>query len=518
MYSYLSRDSEELRKGFHSLRAFADLCALLEMDRRSLAFLLYGISESQKYRTFKIKKSDGTDRRIDAPSGPMLGLQRKLNQVLTAVYKPNPVVMGFVAGGGVVQNAKKHVQKKYVFNADLKDFFPTIHLGRVIGLFKSRPYSLPSKIATVLAQICCFERALPQGAPTSPVVSNMICARMDGEVRRLALRNGCTYTRYADDMTFSTRRRRFPSAIAKSGVGGSLTVGVELDDIVSSNWFEFNPSKIYFRSSTERQVVTGLTVNEFPNVTRKFLNQIRAMLHAWKVYGHDRAQDEYRARYSSRQTCPTNDEPLFSRVVRGKIEYVGMVRGKTDRTYLRLGATMQDIQPGSFPPPPSRMSELRRDYQVLLATTDFRDRGLKLEGLLQDLFDAQSLKMRSPFTRSNGAQQIDGAFSLDGWFFVVECRWRKKKAGIREVDGLYGAIDRSGAQTLGIYLSMSGWSKHVPSELMKNSRKNIVLMNAEDLECLLDEKISVREMLGAKLEHLNPRGEPYCPAEEYLTR
>src|SRR5207302_1692057 len=146
--------------------------------------------------------------RISAPTSSIKIIQKRLNQVLQAVYKPKAPVHGFARDRGIVSNADRHINKKVILNIDLEDFFPTIHFGRVKGVLKAPPYSLPNEVAQTLGNICCYKRALPQGAPTSPVVSNMVCVSLDSGLRHLAEEHACTYTRYADDITFSTTRRR----------------------------------------------------------------------------------------------------------------------------------------------------------------------------------------------------------------------------------------------------------------------------------------------------------------------
>jgi RNA-directed DNA polymerase len=179
-----------------------------------LEYTIYVLPESEKYRSFRIpkKRKDAGKRVIQEPIPNLKIIQQKLLHVLQLVYNPKPSVHGFRQGKSIVTNAENHVKRRYVFNLDLKDFFPSIHFGRVH--FRAHPYNLNYKVATVLAQICSQPTGLPQGAPTSPIVSNMLCARMDSQLQTLAKRHYCYYTRYADDLTFSTSRRKFPAALA----------------------------------------------------------------------------------------------------------------------------------------------------------------------------------------------------------------------------------------------------------------------------------------------------------------
>src|SRR5690606_12917628 len=148
-------------------------------------------------------------------------------------------------------------------------------------------YRLNDEVATILAQICCHNGILPQGAPTSPIISNMICVRLDAKLQQLAKEHQCTYSRYADDITFSTNRSSFPSALAYLSDIGQIEIGNELSIIIEENGFQINPKKTRLQSKHQRQEVTGLTVNRYPNVQRRYIKQIRGILHAWKKYGLD---------------------------------------------------------------------------------------------------------------------------------------------------------------------------------------------------------------------------------------
>ena len=121
--------------------------------------------------------------------------------------------------------------------------------------------------------------------------------------------------------------------------------------------------------------------------------------------------------------------------------------------------------------------------------------------------------------RNEGAEQIDGAFRLQGWHYLVECRWRGKLADIRELDGLLGQVGRSGKQTMGLFLSINGWSNNVPTLLKQNPDKSIILMDGYDLRCVLcTEEVDLRELILAKIEKLNLEGKAYFGAQQYLTK
>ena len=200
----LSDKPEDLRSKFFGLETVKDIASLLDVKYNRLIYCIYRTNPKKRYYSFQINKKNGKFRNISAPSPFIKILQQKLNQVLKAVYNPKPSAHGFVINRSIVTNASKHLSRKYVFNIDLKDFFPSINFGRVRGMFMAKPYNLPEKVSTVLAHLCCFDRQLPQGAPTSPIISNMICGKLDSQLQQLASKYRCTYSRYADDITFST--------------------------------------------------------------------------------------------------------------------------------------------------------------------------------------------------------------------------------------------------------------------------------------------------------------------------
>lgn len=342
----LNRSPEELRNVFSALRTPREIAALLDVPYAQLVYHVYKVPAAKKYSLFQIRKRSGGVRRISAPQTALKILQRKLNQVLQAVYVPRGCVHGFVSQRSIVTNAKPHVRKRYVLNIDLADFFPSINFGRVRGMFMARPYQLPDKVATVLAQICCHENELPQGAPTSPVVANMICARLDNELTRLAHVCRCAYSRYADDLSFSTSLLTFPLELATMDSAEQppqVRLGARLREIIHGNGFAINPDKVQLADWRHRQEVTGLVVNRHANVRRSLVRQIRAMLHAWRRHGIEAAEGEFREKYDHRQRRPGGEPPSFRCVVKGKIEFLGMVRGKRDRIYRRYLAKYADL-------------------------------------------------------------------------------------------------------------------------------------------------------------------------------
>lgn len=324
---HLTLDANLLRERFASLQTSRDVAALLEVPYSQLVYLTHRSPAGSRYRLFTLPKRSGGTRTIMAPNFSLKVLQVKLNTVLTAVYKPKPAAHGFVIGRSVVTNAAPHCGRRLVFNVDLENFFPTINFGRVRGMFMAKPYSLPVAVATTFAQICCFENQLPQGAPTSPMVSNMICSRLDTELERLAKKNTCSYTRYADDITFSTYRSKFAEGIC-SHVDGGVSPGLDLFNIILGNGFAINENKVHLQRWDSHQQVTGVTVNRKPNVRRSYIRQLRAMLYAWKKFGIGGAARAHFHRNTTDNPLMKYDAVAFENIVRGRIAYLGMVRNK----------------------------------------------------------------------------------------------------------------------------------------------------------------------------------------------
>lgn len=209
-------------------------------------------------------------------------LQNCADEVDAVATKSDQLSHGFKRKRSIVTNARRHRHRRYVFNVDLHDFFGTINFGRVRGFFiHDRAFALTPKVATILAQIACHENALPQGSPCSPVISNLIGHILDVHLVRLASRAGCTYSRYADDLTFSTNLRDFPSSVATRVAGDAheWLPGMELSQLIGLSGFEINHSKTRMQYSDSRQEVTGLVVNRKLNVRKEYRRTVRAMVH-----------------------------------------------------------------------------------------------------------------------------------------------------------------------------------------------------------------------------------------------
>lgn len=270
-----------------SLNSFA---LLLGMKPAALAYILYKLPPAQKYKSFDIEKRSGGVRKIMAPEPRLKLVQRRLATLLLrcqseiemsiGVKNEYALAHGFKPRLSISTNAEKHRNRRWVFNADIEDFFPTINFGRVYGFFqKNKHFSLSKPVATIIAQIACHGNQLPQGSPCSPVISNIIAHILDIHLNELASKHNCTYTRYADDLTFSTNEKYFPRAIAKRQEGDihNWLPGSGFRRALKSNGFKLNPQKTRMQYCDSRQEVTGLVVNEKVNVRQRYYREVRAM-------------------------------------------------------------------------------------------------------------------------------------------------------------------------------------------------------------------------------------------------
>lgn len=159
---------------------------------------------------------------------------------------------------------------------------------------------------------------------------------------------------------------------------------------------------------------------------------------------------------------------------------------------------------------------LLAQFDQAASSPDHQQRGYLLEDLLNRTFDLHGIPVLRAFRRNGGAEQIDAAFELDGWHYLVECRWRARLADIRQLDGLAGQVSRSGRQTMGLFLSVEGWSENVVPLLKQNPAKAIFLMEGFDLRSVLDQRVDLRKLLKAKISALNLEAEPYMSVAKLL--
>lgn len=299
--------------------------------------LTYNLRNTESlYKTFQIPKKSGKPRTITAPNPSLKAIQRCLAFLLQSAYQPTISVNGFVPGRSVVSNATIHADKKFVLNLDLENFFPTISFGRVLAVLQLNPILAQPKIAAYLTQLACHNGFLPQGAPTSPVISNLICQRLDRRIEALVRSHEVAYTRYADDLTLSSNEP-FENGLLN-----------HIDQIIQEEGFTINMEKVRLQLKNSRQEVTGLTVNEKVNVPRQYLREVRAMLHNWETLGYEAAQQKFLSNYTPKISGKKKKgQPQLRNVVGGKINYLKMVRGGEDAMYLKLKVQYRSLEQGT---------------------------------------------------------------------------------------------------------------------------------------------------------------------------
>lgn len=279
-------------KQLQDAKTLGQLATLLNIKFGMLSYLLFKKPKAELYTKFEIPKRHGGVREIHAPNHELKLLQHRLSEYLQKCseeieashghnVKSLGIAHGFKPRHSIMTNGRAHTARRFVFNVDLHDFFGTINFGRVRGFFlKDRNFSLHESIATGIAQIACHENKLPQGSPCSPVISNLIGHTMDIPLAKLAASEGAIYTRYADDITFSTNKPNFPETIAVESNDYTWEPGTRLLRVLQKSGFSINEKKTRMQLRDSRQEVTGLTVNRKVNVTATYRYTTRSMAHA----------------------------------------------------------------------------------------------------------------------------------------------------------------------------------------------------------------------------------------------
>jgi len=313
-----SNAKELQRRGLPVMHDSSDLAKELGITLSSLRWLTYHRRGATlvHYRRYHIAKKTGGARCISAPKPALAAAQRWVFLSILDVLEIGEPAHGFVHGCSIVSNALPHVGRAVVVNLDLKEFFPSITFRRVAGLFHKLGYS--KHVATVLALLCTEpprveteldgkvyhvalgQRVLPQGACTSPAITNALCRRLDQRLAGLAKKRGFDFTRYADDLTFSgADAARVPALLAN------------VRRILKEEGFTVHPTKTRIMRRGRRQEVTGVVVNQRPTIGREALRELRAILHNAAKHGLESQNREKR--------------PHFAAYLCGRVEFACMV-------------------------------------------------------------------------------------------------------------------------------------------------------------------------------------------------
>ncbi|MGI6510061.1 MAG: reverse transcriptase domain-containing protein [Erysipelotrichaceae bacterium] len=200
------------------IKARKEVAELIGIELKELNRVLYKEKVDNLYKTFNIPKKNGGVRVIHAPKDRLKYIQRKLSDKLAKIHQDyldknnikSVISHGFQKGKSIMTNAYVHNHKKFILNIDISDFFPSFNFGRVRGYFiKSKEFNFSKEVSTIIAQLACHDGKLPQGAPTSPMISNLIFNIVDLRILALAKKYKLDYTRYADDLSFSTNNKAF---------------------------------------------------------------------------------------------------------------------------------------------------------------------------------------------------------------------------------------------------------------------------------------------------------------------
>lgn len=297
----------------------------------------------KRYHKFYIPKKSGDSREILAPAPLLKSILHFVNVILQALYEPTPYAMGFVRGKSIKDNAKVHIGKNYVFNSDLEDFFKSISQYRVYKNLLFEPYRLNSEIAKLVAGLCCVVDApgkenkgyLPQGSPCSPVITNIVCRKLDYKLYTLAQKYNLSYSRYADDITFSSMHNVYHND------GEFIT---EFVQIVNGEHFIINNKKTRLQKKGDHQEVTGVIVNKKVNIERKYVRDIRSILYIWKQYGYDIAYSKFLNKYLSSKVYHRTQTPNMCNVIDGKLQYLKMIIGEESNKYKKLRRTFDELR------------------------------------------------------------------------------------------------------------------------------------------------------------------------------
>lgn len=301
---------------------------------------------SKRFFRFFIPKKSGGKRTIDAPVGSYKRVLKCVSILLESLYTPSAFAMGFANGKSVVNNAEVHLGQTYVFNIDLKDFFPSIERPRISKRLTLSPFGFPPVVADQIAKLCCirserkdkylrFISVLPQGSPASPILTNAICDNLDRRLSRLASVYGANYSRYADDITFSSGHNLYNQ---------DSTFCRRLLATIKDEGFAVNQEKTRLQKKGNRQVVTGLIVGDKVNTQRKYAREIRQILYIWKKFGYNTAWQRYNVHHPYQMNIDSLEHPMnLCNVIAGKLNYLKMVKGGQDQTYIRLKSIFDSL-------------------------------------------------------------------------------------------------------------------------------------------------------------------------------
>lgn len=266
---------------FSKIYNMNDLAKFLGIQYEDLHKVLFS---RDNYIEYEIPKKHGGTRKISAPKKILKRIQGVLKIKLESVYIPKNCVNGFVTNKSIYTNAYRHEASEYLLNIDLSDFFPSINFNRIKSLLQNPPFNANSNTSIMLANLLTNSNGLPQGASTSPILSNMICRRMDNRLFKYCEKYNGIYTRYADDISLSWN--------CVNNIGyfydeKNKVLNKILTLIIEEEGFEINHKKTYYSSKNGHKEVTGVIVNKYVNVPKDYFYRLRSIINDVYKNGFD---------------------------------------------------------------------------------------------------------------------------------------------------------------------------------------------------------------------------------------
>lgn len=285
---------------------FEHLCFLTNYSTEKLRYFIH--NNQSLYKEIEIEKKSGNTRLISIPNNELKVIQRWILDEILSKIPLSPHAKGFRKGQSIINNAQLHTNKECVMNLDIQDFFGSVTQKQVYKIFRYVGYT--KQVSSILSLLCTKDGVLPQGAPTSPYIANLVCKKLDKRISNLFINKPINYTRYADDITVS----------GEATIKDYLPILIK---IITDEGFEINTNKTRIQYSYNRQIVTGLVVNQKINVPKKMIKQLRLEIYYCKKYGVAGHIDKRHIEYSNYK------HHLF-----GKAYYIKMVNPKLGQKFL----------------------------------------------------------------------------------------------------------------------------------------------------------------------------------------
>ncbi|MCA0997954.1 reverse transcriptase domain-containing protein [Alloyangia pacifica] len=320
-------------EGLRTLPVFLSDLGVSESELR-----LISAKKVEQYHLVSVRKRSGGMRTLSVPNERLKYIQKHTASLLAPLYQPRWCVQGFVKGRSALQNAQRHLGRKHLVKVDLKDYFNQVTVSRAKGVL--RYFELDAGVIDAILTFCTLFGKLPQGAPSSPLLANMVTFSLDQELVRYARTNRLKYTRYADDIvlsSFSKPRLLRPSVTADYCKLTIEDVQEDFAKIFSNQGFELNEEKMRYCGQRASRTVTGYTINEFANVPREHIRRIRSILNDIEKRGYPLAQ----RRFSE----TTHSIKSLKASLKGRLNWVSSTKGVSDPVYRRLALRFNGLFP-----------------------------------------------------------------------------------------------------------------------------------------------------------------------------